>query len=211
MIQRLPLGPLYYPEEQATDFYERAIAADLIREATQRAYEIVKVKNPDLPEEKKQEIAEAVAIGAIKYPMLSRENVKIVTFDWQAAMDINGQAAPYIQYAYVRANSILRKVNGKIPSRVPSTYDLETAEVELVNCLSRLPGEVQRAANDLAPLGIANLAYELASHFNNFYTQCPVLQAEEPARSFRLRLVAAAKQAIGNSLALLGITAPEAM
>jgi arginyl-tRNA synthetase len=80
-----------------------------------------------------------------------------------------------------------------------------------VDLINRLPEEVQKAARDLKPLVLTNLAFEIARSFNDFYTQCPVLQEVEPTRSFRLRLVAAAKQAIGNSLALLGITAPQAM
>ena len=86
---------------------------DLIREATQRALEMVEEKNPELSPAQKMAIAQAVGIGAIKYPMLARENTKMVTFDWEAALDFNGQAAPYIQYAHVRANSILRKAGGQ--------------------------------------------------------------------------------------------------
>jgi len=184
---------------------------DLIREAFSRALEVVEQKNPDLSAEQKQAIARAVGLGAIKYPMLARENTKIVTFDWQAALDFNGQAAPYIQYAYVRANSILRKVGGTLPGALTPEYDLSPAEVTLIELLSRLPNDVQRAAEEKRPLYIANLAYETAKAFNDFYNQCPVLTADAEVRSFRLRLVAAARQAIANSLALMGITAPEAM
>ena len=169
---------------------------DLIREATSRAMEIVEAKNPELPTETKEEIARAVAIGGIKYPMLTRDNTKIVTFDWQSAMDINGQAAPYIQYAHVRASSILRKANTPIPPEAPVTFELTKAEVTLMDLIARLPGEVQKAAAEHRPLLIANLAFDLAQAFNDFYNQCPVLQAEEPLRAFRLRLVAATRQAI---------------
>jgi arginyl-tRNA synthetase len=184
---------------------------DLIEEATQRALEVVREKNPDLSEEQKRKVAQAVGIGAIKYPMLSRESTKVVTFDWETAMDFNGQAAPYIQYAYVRANSILRKAGGTIPASLLPDYPLNEAEVALVDLISRIPTEVQKAARDLKPLVVSNMAFDLAQAFNDFYTQCPVLQAEEPVRNMRLRLVAAARQAIANSLALLGITAPQAM
>ncbi len=80
-----------------------------------------------------------------------------------------------------------------------------------MDLISRLPKEVQRAAGEYRPLYIANLAYEIARAFNDFYNQCPVLQADPDVRAARLRLVAAARQAIANSLALMGITAPEAM
>jgi arginyl-tRNA synthetase len=184
---------------------------DLINEATERALQVVREKNPDLSEEQKLMVAKAVGIGAIKYPMLSRESTKVVTFDWETALDFNGQAAPYIQYAYVRANSILRKAGKVLPGSIRPDYPLSDAEVALVDLISRIPNEVQKAARDLKPLVITSLAFELAQAFNDFYGQCPVLQVEEPIRSSRLRLVAAARQAIANSLVLLGITAPQAM
>jgi arginyl-tRNA synthetase len=184
---------------------------DLIREATRRALEVVEEKNPELSAEQKLATAKAVGIGAIKYPMLARENTKIVTFDWKSALDFNGQAAPYIQYASVRANSILRKAGGRIPPQHEFNYEMSQSEIQLVDLISRLPKEVQRAAAEFRPLYLASLAYEMARTFSEFYNECPVLQAEEPVRSGRLRLVAAARQSIANALALLGITAPEAM
>ncbi|HMD88880.1 MAG TPA: arginine--tRNA ligase [Anaerolineaceae bacterium] len=184
---------------------------DLVREATQRALEIVKTKNPDLSAESQGLIAKAVALGAIKYSMLSRDSTRIVTFDWDAALDFNGQAAPYIQYAHVRASSILRKVAGQLPDALTPSYELSPVEIQLVDLISRLPKEVQKAAGEFRPLYISNLGYDLAKAFNDFYNQCPVLQADEPVRAVRLRIVAAARQAIGNCLGLLGITAPEAM
>jgi len=185
---------------------------DLVREATARALEIVKLKNPDLSPEKQQQIALSVALGAVKYPMLSRDNTKVVTFDWEAALDFNGQAAPYIQYAYVRAGSILRKAGEQpaLPTLSP-TWELSPEEIHLVDLISRMPQEVARAAADYRPLTIAGLAYDMARSFNDFYNQCPVLPAEEPVRTFRLQLVAASRQAIGNCLNWLGIIAPEAM
>lgn len=184
---------------------------NLIREATQRALVVTQEKNPDLTDEQKQAVAQAVGIGAIKYPMLARDNTKIVTFDWEAALDFNGQAAPYIQYAVVRANSILRKAGGVVPAQHDYQYPLTQSEIQLVDLITRLPREVQRAGAELKPLYIANLAYDMAKAFSDFYNECPVLQAEEPVRSGRLRLVEAVRQALANALALLGITAPEAM
>jgi arginyl-tRNA synthetase len=184
---------------------------DLIREATERALEVVEQKNPELSAEQKLATARAVGIGSIKYPMLSRDNTKTVTFDWQAALDFNGQASPYIQYAYVRAGSILRKAGSDLPGSQQPGFELSPVEVELIDTISRVPNEILRAAEDFRPLNLANLAYDLARVFNDFYNQCPVLQAEEPVRAVRLRLVAAARYAIGNVLRLLGITAPQAM
>jgi arginyl-tRNA synthetase len=171
----------------------------------------VKEKNPELSQADMQAVASAVGIGAIKYPMLSRDNTKIATFDWEAALDFNGQAAPYIQYAHVRANSILRKAGGELPGSTLPTQDLLPVEVALVDLISRFPKEVNRAAAEYKPLYLSTLAFDLARAFNDFYNQCPVLQAEPDLRGSRLRLVAAARQAIANCVALLGITAPQAM
>jgi arginyl-tRNA synthetase len=188
---------------------------ELIREATQRALAVVQQKNPDLSEEQMQAVAQAVGIGALKYPMLSRESTKVVVFDWQTALNFNGQAAPYIQYAHVRCSSILRKAEAA-PQEADQPNllfqrDLHPTEIQLIDWVSRLPNEVQRAAAEHKPLQITNLAYELARAFNDFYDTCPVLKAEPEVRAARLRLVAAARQAIANALALLGITAPEVM
>jgi arginyl-tRNA synthetase len=184
---------------------------DLIRETTQRAKDVVKEKNPALTTAQQGEVANAVALGAIKYPMLARDNTKVATFDWESALDFNGQAAPYIQYAHVRANSILRRLEEPLPQSAAVEHQLEPTEIELIELITRLPDEVQRAAAEYKTLHIASIAYQLAKAFNEFYNQCPVLQAEPPLRAARLRLVAAAKQAIANCLDLLGITAPEFM
>lgn len=188
---------------------------DLIREATDRALSIVKEKNPDLSPESQHEIAEMVAIGAIKYPMISRENTKIVTFDWESALDFNGQSAPYIQYACVRANSILRRAGlsteyGQMPS-ASFAYDLDAAEVNLIELIARLPIELSKAAKEYKPSQIATYAYDLAKAFNDFYNQCPVLNAEDEIRSARLALTNAARITIENALHLLGINAPQVM
>ena len=184
---------------------------DLVREATIRAKEIVENKNPSLTSQQKDEISHSVALGALKYTMLARDNTKIVTFDWESAMDFDGQAAPYIQYAHVRANSILKRFGTTIPNATNPSHKLEPTEIQLIDLLSRFPSEVQRAAEDLKPLHLTNLAYQIAKAFNDFYNQCPVIKAEPEIRVFRIRLVAAVKQTLANILKILGISAPNVM
>ena len=184
---------------------------DLVREATERAYLIVADKNPELEEAARQEIAKAVALGSIKYTMLSKDNNKIVTFDWERALDFNGQAAPYIQYAYVRAGSILRKADSQtfpIPAEIPQ---LQPSEIQLIELMTKIPSTIQRSAKELLPMHLASLTYDIAKAFNDFYNQCPVLKAEGAEKEFRLALVSAARQCMQNCLTVLGIIAPEAM
>ena len=184
---------------------------ELIREARQRALKVVQEKNPDLAVDIQQAVANAVGLGALRFPMLARDNAKTVTFDWETALDFNGQAAPYIQYAHVRATSILRRTKGELPAVLAPQYELEPSEVQLIDLISRLPAEVQRAADEYKTLQITNHAYELAKAFNDFYRNCPVIQAEAEVRVFRLGLVEAARQSIANLLNLLGIQAPDVM
>jgi len=184
---------------------------DLVREAVRRASEVVQEKNPDLTPEEKQAVAQAVGLGAIKYPMLMVDNNKIVTFDWETAISFDGQSAPYIQNAYVRANSILKKA-GSVPAEAAFTYALHPLEIELIDLISRFSNTVQQAALDYKPLHIASYAFELAKTFHSFYHGVPVLQAEtEPIKNARLRLVAAARQTLANALHLLDIQAPDVM
>ena len=157
-------------------------------------------------------VAQKVALGAIKYPMISRENTKIVTFDWDSALDFNGQSAPYIQYACVRANSLLKKADfGEAELKPGFGYQLESAEVNLIEKLSKLPDEIQKAAKEMKPSGLATYAYDLAKAFNDFYNQCQVIKAEPEIRASRLALVVVSKISLEKVLELLGIQVPQVM
>jgi arginyl-tRNA synthetase len=184
---------------------------DFIREAVRRAYEVSLKSNPDLDEATRKNVADAVALGAIKYPMIARDNTKVATFDWETALDFNGHSAPYIQYAHVRCNSLLRKAGAQLPASTPVTHELHEKEIALIETLAQFPASVQRAADGCRTLEITNAAYTLAKAFNEFYNACPVIKAEDDVRDFRLRLTAAARVALANSLKLLGIQAPDVM
>lgn len=184
---------------------------DLVREATQRALEVVREKNPDLDEGTMRDVAEKVGIGAIKYPMISREVNKIVTFDWESALDFNGQSAPYIQYASVRANSLLRRAETSGKNAAVFDYELESSEINLIEKLSKLPDEIMKAAREFKTSILTAYAYELAKSFNDFYNQCQVLKADENVRASRLALVEASRITLEKVLNLLGIQAPQVM
>jgi arginyl-tRNA synthetase len=142
--------------------------------------------------------------------MLSVDNTKQIIFSWESALSFDGQAAPYIQYAHVRAGSILAKAE-KPPQPVLPRYDLHPAEITLIEWIARFPQEVQRSAEEYKPLYMANYAYFLAKAFTDFYGACPVLSADPEVRQTRLAIVAAARQTLSNSLQLLGIESPAAM
>jgi arginyl-tRNA synthetase len=173
-----------------------------------RAREIVAEKNPEMPAADQDQVSRKVGLGSLKYAMLARDFNKLVTFNVDEAVSFDGHAAPYIQYAHARACRILENAGKR--SR-PEFTALEPAEVSLLQLIAQFPDDVQRAAEQMRPLLIANYVYELAKTFSDFYHACPVLQSEEPVRSARLALVDATRQTLANGLALLGIDAPHAM
>ncbi len=181
-------------------------------EAVRRVLREIEQKNPDLPEEQRNVVAQQVGLGAMIYAMLSVDNNKDIVFVMDEALNFDGHTGPYIQNAHVRANSILKKAGG-IPSGPPDfDYHLTPHEINLIDLISRFPSVVQQAADEYRPLVIANYAYDLANAFHSFYHAAPVLQSgDERIRAARLWIVAATRQTLANALHLLDIAAPEVM
>jgi arginyl-tRNA synthetase len=184
---------------------------DVVDEAVRRVLAEIEQKNPIMPAAEKQDVALKVGLGALAFAMLSVDNNKDIVFDIDEALNFEGHTGPYIQYAHVRATSILGRFGEPLPDSVTPTYSLDPTEVQLIDIISQFPMVVQRAAELYKPLQISNLAYDLARAFNDFYNRCPVLQSDPEVRAFRLRLVTASRIAIANALNLLDIAAPNIM
>jgi len=156
-----------------------------------------------------------VGMGALVYSMLSVDNHRDIVFNMDEALSFDGRTGPYIQNAYVRANSILKKAN--VPtfqrSNVPTfAHELTPHEIELIEKISLFPKMAQQAAEEYRPLVMAAYVYELANAFHSFYHAVPVLQADSDSiKSARLALVAAARQVLQNGLRLLAIQSPDVM
>ncbi len=184
---------------------------DVYDEAVRRVLSEIEKKNPDMPDEARERTASQVGLGALNYAMLSVDNNKDIVFDIESALNFDGHTGPYIQNAYVRASSILRKAGGTPPEAV-FEHSFSSHEVALFDLISRFPDTVAQAADEYRPLVIATYAYDLANAFHSFYHAVPVLQSEtDEIRHARLRLVAAAGQTLANALKLLAISAPDAM
>jgi len=184
---------------------------DVADESERRALAAMGERTPDMPEHQRKLIARQIGLGALAYAMLSVDNNKDIVFDVNEALNFDGHTGPYIQNAYVRANSILKKSAG-LPAQASFDYALLPHEIELIEKISHFPATVEQAAAEYRPLLVATYAYELANTFHSFYHAVPVLQAESEAiQAARLRLVAAARQTLANALALLDIAAPEVM
>ena len=183
---------------------------ELLDEAVARAQKIVEEKNPDLRTEEKNQISRTIGIGAVKYADLSQYRMTDYVFSWDRMLSLQGNTAPYLQNAYVRIRSIFRKAGEEF---VPAN-ELGLAEPAELNLAKRLVqfGEiVPQVLNDFRPNLLANYLFELANAFHAFYEACPVLKADEPARSTRLALCELTARVLQRGLDLLGITVPEKM
>ena len=179
-------------------------------EAIKRVLAVESERSGNIPEAERENIARQIGLGALAYSMLSVDNNKDIVFDMDEALSFDGRTGPYIQNAYVRANSILKKAD-ELQSAT-FNYELTKHEIELIEQISRFPNAVQQAANEYRPLVMAAYAYDLANAFHSFYHAVPVLQSEDDnIKNARLGLVAAAKQTIANALRLLDIQAPDVM
>ncbi len=188
---------------------------DVADEAVKRVLAVESEKSGDIPESEREKIANQIGLGALVYSMLSVDNNKDIVFNINEALSFDGRTGPYIQNAYVRANSILKKAGTQRTDTQVNTsfeYELTKHEIELIELISRFPQTVEQAANEYRPLVMAAYAYDLANTFHSFYHAVNVLQTEdEKIQNARLQLVMAAKQTIENALRLLDIQAPEVM
>jgi arginyl-tRNA synthetase len=185
---------------------------DLLDEAEERALAVVTAKNPDLPEETRRQIARVVGIGAVKYADLSQNRTTDYVFSWDKMLAMTGNTAPYMQYAYVRVQSIFRKSGVAALLRSADPIDVaHPAELDLAKHLLRFPETLQAVADDDKPNWLTGYLYDLTGKFSTFYENCPVIQSAEPTRSSRLRLCQLTAAVIKQGLNLLGIETIEAM
>jgi len=191
---------------------------DLLDEAVQRARKIVDEKNPDLSKDRKEEIAKAVGVGAVKYADYSNNRTSDYVFSFDKMLAMEGNTAPYMQYAYARIKSIERKAQER---RIDVAAELrgirkinltDSAELDLAKYLLRYGEAIEAAAADYRPNFLTGYLYELAQKFSVFYTNCPVLDAGPDKRPTRLLLCDLTAKTIRHGLReLLGIEVVEQM
>ncbi|RKX42859.1 MAG: arginine--tRNA ligase, partial [Verrucomicrobia bacterium] len=186
--------------------------AALLDEAEARALEMVKSSSPEMPEDQQKELARAIGIGAIKYTDLSQNPQSLVTFTWEKALNMEGNSAPYLQYAYARISSVYDKFHAKYSDTELSQYPIiieHELERRIAIKLSRFPAAIRAAAGNHRPNILADYLYELAQVYSSFYQNVPFLKADEGVRESRIRLCRATAATLKQGLDLLGIETPE--
>lgn len=185
---------------------------DLLDEAEERAYSLVKSKNPDLAEDELRNIARAVGIGAVKYADLSKHRTSDYSFNFELMLSFEGNTAPYLLYAYTRVASVFRKLGQGIES-IGGQISLQAEQEQALGGKLAQFGELLNSVADKGtPHLLCNYLYDLAGLFSSFYENCPILSSEDDAvRNSRLRLAALTGRTLKQGLELLGLQPLERM
>lgn len=185
-------------------------AEDILHEAIDKSLEIIKEKSPNLPD--KENVAKMVGVGAVLFNDLYNQRIKDVSFSWDKVLNFDGETGPYVQYTHARCSSVVRlaedfDINAPIDYSVASEDDA----MDLLKTISRFPKVINDAAEKYEPSVVARFAVDVAQAFNKFYNSTRINVPEKNIRNTRVLLTYLTKKTIRESLALLGIEAPEAM
>ena len=188
---------------------------DLLDEAKTQVKKVIDEKNPNIPEEEKEKIAEIVGSGAIKYFDLSQNRTSDITFTWDKVLSFEGNTGPYLQYTYVRIMSIFRKLkeeNINVENKDIILENMNGVERELAVELLRFPQTVVKSYESYRPNIIADYLFDIAKLFNNFYNSNSILK-EENKKVMDARILLAEKTAfiLKQGLGLLGINTVDRM
>ena len=189
------------------------VSADSVCELLkQKIIEETKKRHPEMNDDEIEKIAQSVSIGTLRYEMIKQDLDKIITFDLAKSLSLEGDTAPYIQYAYARASRILEKSGISPTTNVDFSLLQEKSELNLVKTIGLFNLQVRDAANNFAPKVIARYCHELAVAFNSFYEHVKVLDSDnDELKSSRICLVNSFNITLEKALDLLGISAPSRM
>jgi len=186
--------------------------ADLLDEAEERAFRIVSEKSPELPESQRKEIARVIGLGAVKYADLLPNRQSDYIFSWDKMLALNGNTAPYLQYAYARIKSIFRKLETSNIEHRTSNIELKAPEeIALARHLLNFGLTLEAVAEEYRSNFLCNYLFDLAAKFTSFYENCPVLKADAATRASRLALCDLTARVLRQGLDSLGIETVEQM
>jgi arginyl-tRNA synthetase len=187
---------------------------DLLDEAIERATAAVGERSGDLDADAVAEVVSAVGIGAVKYADLSTDRVRDYVFDWDRMLALDGNTAPYLQYAHARICSIFRRADvdrAALRADIGDVVLTENAERNLALALTGFAAVVDDTIASQSPHRLCTYLFDLAQTFTAFYEQCPVVRADGPVREARLVICDVTARVLSTGLGLLGITTPERM
>lgn len=203
----LPSGKMKSREGTVVDADD--LIAEMIQSAKEQSEALGKVS--EFEEAEKENLYRMIGMGALKYYLLKVDPKKRLLFDPNESIDLQGHTGPFIQYSYARVQSILRKANVNIDTKI-LVDDLNANEKECIMLMLKYPIIIEDSAKAYSPALLSNYLYELAKTFNKFYHDDPILKVEDEQRlQFRLMICQTTSRIIATGMALLGIEVPERM
>ena len=182
---------------------------DLIDEAVARAYEEIKSRRAEMPEDRMREIAKVVGVAAVRFNIIRVQPEKQFVFKWEDALNFDGNSGPYLQYVHARACTMLKKA-GSYEHDTNAAMFVEPSEINLIKILSKYEEVLKMAGNEKRVHMLPAYGHELASAFNQYYAAVSILNSNDK-RNARLTLVECAKTVLADVLDCLGMGAPEEM
>jgi len=214
----IPFGLVSLAEGTMSTRHGRVVfLEDVLNKAVEKTKEIIREKNPDATEEYVDEVAKTVGIGAVIFQELSNNRIKDYVFNWDKVLNFDGETGPYVQYTHARCASVLRKAGDEVVAKAKDLaaidYKYLTSEsaYDLAKMLYKFPAVVLDAGEKYEPSIVTRHIVDMAQGFNRFYHDEHILTDNEDEKVAKVALVLAAKEAIKNGLALLGMGAPERM
>ena len=214
----IPFGLVSLAEGTMSTRHGRVVfLEDVLNNAVEKTKEIIREKNPDATEEYVDEVAKTVGIGAVIFQELSNNRIKDYVFNWDKVLNFDGETGPYVQYTHARCASVLRKAGDDVVAKAKALENIDykhlTSEsaYDLAKMLYKFPAVVLDAGEKYEPSIVTRHIVDMAQGFNRFYHDEHILTDNEDEKVAKVALVLAAKEAIKNGLALLGMGAPERM
>lgn len=184
---------------------------DVLDDAIAASRAVIEDKSDHLSTDEKEELAETIGIGSVKFTELSHNRNSDYIFDLEKMVALQGDTAPYLQYSRVRCLSIFRKLDDEIDFSSITAQITEDGEVSLARMLARYGEILPNVLDDLRPNILANYLLELARSFHSFFEACPVLKSEGETKLTRLALCELTSRILNHGLSLLGIKTPDRM
>ena len=214
----IPFGLVSLAEGTMSTRHGRVVfLEDVLNKAVEKTKEIIREKNPDATEAYVDEVAKTVGIGAVIFQELSNNRIKDYVFNWDKVLNFDGETGPYVQYTHARCASVLRKAGDEVIAKAKTLENIDykhlTSEsaYDLAKMLYKFPAVVLDAGEKYEPSIVTRHIVDMAQGFNRFYHDEHILTDNEDEKVAKVALVLAAKEAIKNGLALLGMGAPERM
>lgn len=211
LLEHISFGMIRLSEGKMSTRKGRVIfLEDVLDEAISRVTDIL--NDREISKDEKENIAIIIGIGAIKYADLSQNRIHDIVFDWNKILNLKGNSGPYLQYQYVRINSILEKASFDKNIKIDSDLLLQKEELDLIKFIARFNERILASSQTYEPHILANYLFELAEKFSRFYEKCSVLKANnQQLVTSRLYLCYMTSQVLKKGLELLGIEVPEKM